>query len=464
MESTDYEHGAVPADQRKSWISIAAVWIAIGIDLSGAFLGVALATGMPFWPAITATVTGSLLLGLLAMACAYVGAATGLSTAMLSRAVFGKIGGAVLAIALAVSLLGWFAVQAGFFGSNAQIAFSELTGLDVPVQLFTAIGGVLMVLTALWGYRSISRLSTLAVPLLLLLLVVGVVVAFATFGAGGLDSPVETTITFGGAVSLVMGIFILGVVSAPDMARWAKTPRQAMAAGFVGFFFGNSIIIVVAILLARVMDQSELMTIYFTLGLGLVAVVVLILAQWTTNTTNIYSAALSFSSISGRMNRRTLTIVGGAVGIVIAVAGAADFFVPFILAIGVIIAPYGGVYLAAYLTGRRGSRFTPGAAVPTVDVWAVVAWAAGIFVALATTNPADGLGFGWASITTISALDGLLAGFVVYLALAPLRQREVPGADPTGEDASAQAAREGAAPNEAAPQGEPARTSGEVTA
>jgi len=440
MESTDYEHGSVPADQRKGWLSIAAVWIAIGIDLSGAFLGVALATGMPFWPAILATVTGSLLLGLLAMACAYVGAATGLSTAMLSRAVFGKIGGAVLAIALAVSLLGWFAVQAGFFGSNAGIAFTELTGIEVPVQVFTAIGGALMVLTALWGYRSISKLSTLAVPLLLLLLVVGVIVAFATQGADELDAPVEATITFGGAVSLVMGIFILGVVSAPDMARWAKTPRQAMAAGFVGFFFGNSIIIVVAIVLARLMDESELMTIYFALGLGLAAVVVLILAQWTTNTTNIYSAALSFASINGRLNRRTLTIAGGAIGIVIAVFGAADFFVPFILAIGVVIAPYGGVYLASYLTGRRSGRFDADAdherlALPTIDGWAVAAWVGGIVVALATTNPADGLGFGWFSLTTISALDGLIAGFVIFLAFVPFQRRRVPG-----EDAAAEAA------------------------
>ncbi|WP_338371976.1 cytosine permease, partial [Enterococcus faecium] len=157
-------------------------------------------------------------------------------------------------------------------------------------QVFTAIGGVLMAITAFWGYRSINRLSTLAVPLLLLLLIVGVIVAFTVNGAAGLDAPVEATFTFGGAVSLVMGIFILGVVLAPDMARWAKTPRQAMIAGFVGFFFGNSIILVVAILLARIMDGTELMAIFFALGLGGVAVIVLILAQWTTNTTNLYSA------------------------------------------------------------------------------------------------------------------------------------------------------------------------------
>ncbi|RBO72454.1 cytosine permease [Microbacterium sp. H6] len=434
MTTTDYEHGVVPQDQRKSWLSIATVWIAIGIDLSGAFLGVSLASGMAFWPAIAATMLGSLLLGLLAMACAYVGAATGLSTAMISRAVFGRVGGAILALAIAISLVGWYAVQAGFFGANAQIAFAEFTGIDVPVQVFTAIGGVLMAITAFWGYRSINRLSTLAVPLLLLLLIVGVIVAFTVNGAAGLDAPVEATFTFGGAVSLVMGIFILGVVLAPDMARWAKTPRQAMIAGFVGFFFGNSIILVVAILLARIMDGTELMAIFFALGLGGVAVIVLILAQWTTNTTNLYSAGLSFASISERLSRRTVTVVLGVIGIVVGVIGAADYFVQFILVIGTIIAPYGGVYLASFFTGRKTVRWAHGATVPMVDGWSIAAWVVGIFVAVATTNPADGPGFGWFTLTSISALDGLLVGFVAYLVLLPLRRRVAPDAPAPAPD------------------------------
>lgn len=438
METTDYEHGVVPLDQRKSWISIAAVWIAIGIDLSGAFLGVALASGMAFWPAIGATMLGSLLLGLLATACAYVGASTGLSSAMISRAVFGKIGGAVLALAISISLVGWFAVQAGFFGANAQIAFVEFTGIDVPVAVFSGIGGVLMAITAFWGYRSINRLSSLAVPLLLLLLIVGVVVAFVTQGASGLDAAVEATFTFGGAVSLVMGIFILGVVLAPDMARWAKTPKQAMAAGFVGFFFGNSIILVVAIMLARIMNESELMTIYFALSLGGVAVIVLILAQWTTNTTNLYSAGLAFASVSQRLNRRTVTVALGVVGILVGIVGAADYFVQFILVIGTVIAPYGGVYLAAFFTGRRGARWEHGADTPTADVWSIAAWVAGVFVAFATTNPADGPGFGWFTFTTISSLDGLIVAFAVYLVLWLARTGLRPGGVAGRPDADAE--------------------------
>lgn len=415
MQTTDFERGAVPQQERRSWISIAAVWIAIGIDLSGAFLGIELAAGMDFWPAILATLVGSVLLGLLAMGCAYVGASTGLTTAMLSRAVFGKIGGAVLALAMSVSLIGWFAVQAGFFGSNARVAMLELTGLDWPVHVFTVIGGLLMLLTAIWGYRSISRLSSLAVPLLIALLLVGVIAAFTSYGSPALFTETPAIFTFGGAVSLVMGIFVLGVVSAPDMARWAKTPKQAMAAGFFGFFLGNSIIIVVAIVLSKLLNETELMAMFFMLGLGGVAVVVLILAQWTTNTTNVYSAAISFSAITKRFSRTTLTIVGGIIGIVIAVLGAADWFITFISAIGIVIAPFGGVYLATYFANRKHTRFEHGRDVSNVMVFPVIAWLLGIGVALLTTQPGDGMGFGLLSLTTISALDGLIVGFIAAL-------------------------------------------------
>lgn len=426
MAGVDYEHGVVPQDQRRGWMSIAAVWIAIGIDLSGAFLGAALGAGLSFSSALAATMLGSLLLGVLAMFCARVGAATGLSTAMISRAVFGRAGGIVLTLMMTLSLTGWFAVQAGFFGTNLQIATRELVGVDLPTAVFVAGGGILMMLTAIWGYRSISSLSNVAVPLLLILLAVGVVRSLGDGRSANLSDPVDATFTFGGAVSLVMGIFVLGAVSSPDMARWARTPRAAMTAAFVGFFFGNSIIIVVALVMTRALKQEEIMQMFFTVGMGLSAVVVLVLAQWTTNSTNVYSAALSFSSISNRIDRRITTVVLGVTGIVIAALGT-DWFVSFISAMGTMIAPFGGVYLATYLVERGSTRFAVEAEHPTLHVLPLLAWAVGILVSLATTKPSDGLGLGLFTLTTIPALDGLLVAFAVQtlLTMAVRRGTEV---------------------------------------
>lgn len=412
METTDYEHGRVPDDQRKGWLPLTAVWIAIGIDLSGAFLGIELAKGMDFWPAMAATFIGSTILGLLAMATSYIGAVTGLSTALISRVTFGRIGGVVLSLVLSICLLGWFSVQAGFFGLHGQVAIAKLLGWDLPVWLTTGIGGALMLLTALWGYRSISKLSEWAVPLMLVLLVLGVILGFVANGAAGLDTPSDGSLPFGTVVSLVISIFVMGVCVAPDFARWAKTPKQAMGAGFLGFFIGNSLIVVVAMILTRLVGADDLITIFFILGIGIVAVVILILAQWTTNTTNLYSSALSFSTISGKLNRRVVTIVIGLVGIVVAMLGAADYFIAFLSAIGIIVAPFGGVYLATFIFGR--ARFALGDARRTVEPLALVAWVLGILTALSTAVPADGLGFGLFTFTTVSSLDGLIVGFVAY--------------------------------------------------
>lgn len=435
METTDYEHGAVPQEQRKGFLSLTAVWIAIGIDLSGAFLGIELANGMEFWPAILAVFIGSAVLGLLAIATSYIGAVTGLSTAMISRITFGRVGGVLLSLVLSICLMGWFSVQAGFFGLHAQVSVAQLTGLDLPIWLMTGIGGVLMVLTALWGYRSISKLSEWAVPLMLALLLLGVVLAFVNFGSENLTAPTESLFGFGTVVSLVVSIFIMGVVISPDFARWSKSPKKAMGAGFVGFFVGNSIILVISIILAKIVQAEDLITIFFMLGLGAAAVVVLILAQWTTNTVNIYSTALSFSAIHPKLNRRTVTIVAGAVGVITAMLGAADYFISFLSAIGIIVAPFGGVYLATFYLDRGRARFKRGDARRTVEPIAIIAWIAGIFTALATARPEDGLGLGWFTLTSVSAIDGLIVGFVVYAAIRLIAGRNsgaADNADPAG--------------------------------
>ena len=421
VRPSDYEREAVPASERKGWLPISLIWIAIGIDLSGTILGVQLGQGLPFETALGATIVGSVLLGLLAMACTYVGAASGLTTGMISRVVFGRAGGRLIAAMMAISALGWFAVQVGFFASNAHTAISELTGVSVPLVLLNAAGGLLMMLTALWGYRSIQRLSSWAVPLLIIILFAGVGLALAKMGPDNLFSPVDSSFTFGGAVSLVMGIFVLGVVVSPDIARWARTPKQAMAAGFTGFFVGNSLIVVVALVLSRLMQTDDLVGIFFALGIGLAAIIVLTLAQWTTNTSNIYSASLSLSVVFDRVPRRTLTLIGGVVATIVACLGMYDAFIPFIAAMGIVIAPYGGVYLAEFFVVDR-ARFTfhEGDRIQSVNWQSVAAWLTGCAVAVMTANPADGLGLDWFTMTTISAMDGLIVAFVAQAALGLL--------------------------------------------
>ncbi len=111
----DFELEPVPDSAKRSWWVISLIWLAIGIDISGLFLGAILSEGMAINDALLATFIGSSILAVLAMLCANIGFQSGVSTPLVSSAVFGRNGGKLLGLITGVSLVGWFAFQADFF-------------------------------------------------------------------------------------------------------------------------------------------------------------------------------------------------------------------------------------------------------------------------------------------------------------------------------------------------------------
>lgn len=411
--SADYEREPVPDHMRKKWLSMALVWIAIGIDLSAMFLGAQLGNGMNLAESLTATIIGSLILGVIGAVCAYVGAKTGLSTSMITRFLFGNKGALIVSVVLGIFSLGWFGVQVGFFASNMQTAFHDIWGVNLSLGVFSLIGGLLMMSTAIWGYRSIERLSIWSVPLLIIFIGIAIFTAFHTKGTSAIWEPISgSPIPMGTAISLVIGIFIVGTVLSPDIARWARTPKHAISAAFIGFAVGNSFMTIIAIFLSRVMDTDDLTKIFITLGLGLPAILVLTLAQWTTNTSNLYSASLGFSVVFKKVPKKLITIVAGIFATLLAVLGIYDNFLSFLNIITVFVSPIGGIYTAEYLLVDRKKFSFEG--IDRNKSWVVrslAVWVAATLFAFMTTAAPDG--FGWFQVTTIPALDAIMFAFIV---------------------------------------------------
>ncbi|WP_246570030.1 cytosine permease [Lentibacillus saliphilus] len=404
----DYAREPVPVGERKKWLSISMIWIAVGIDLSGMLFGATLGNGMNFTDALFAVMIGSVILGVLAAFCAYVGAVTGLSTSMISRYTFGLSGAKFVSFFLGVSLLGWFGVQAGFFAENAYVAIESVTGLNVPMPLLAGIGGILMMTTAIIGYKAIEKLSSFSVPLLLILIVLAIVFAVNRFGLEELSRPVDNIFSIGMAISLVISIFVVGAVISPDISRWARTKKDAVLASFFGFFFGNSLMIIIAMILSRIMNEDSLTTIMITVGLGIPGILVLILAQWTTNTSNAYSSGLSLSVIFTKTNKAVLTLIAGLVGTMLAVLGIYDYFIDFLTVMTMFIAPIGGVYTATYYIG--GKTFFSDVGHKAFKLLPLLAWALGAFISWLTMDPPIGLQL--FTLTTIPSLDSFVVAFI----------------------------------------------------
>lgn len=418
----DFERKPVPQHLRKGWLSISSVWIAIGIDLSAMLLGAQLGAGMEFTKALLAVFVGSLFLGCLGAFCAYIGAATGLSTAMISNYAFGNKGAKIISFCIAISLLGWFGVQAGFFAENAHSVFLILFNTHISVKLLAAIGGLLMMTTAIYGYRAIEKLSKFSVPLLMGLILLAMFLAIKTKGIEMITETIRENFGFGTATSLVIGLFVLGTIISPDIARWTKSKKDAILSAFFGFLIGNSFMLMIAIALSKALNTDDLMIIFITLGLGIPAILVLTLAQWTTNTSNLYSSSLGLAVLFPNTSKKRITLIAGLIATLLAMLGIFDIFIVFLSFITIFIPPVGGIYTAEYYFINK-HRFTFQHIHQSEYIYrSLVAWILASFVAFLTTEAPAGLEI--VHITTVPALDGFIAAFIFQTIFGKVFERK----------------------------------------
>ena len=149
------------------------------------------------------------------------------------------------------------------------------------------------------------------------------------------------------------------------------------------------------------------------LGLPIVAMLVLILATWTTNTGNAYMSGLAACKMfSIKDSKRPLvTMICGVLGVIMAIAGLADFLNTYISILGAVVPPIMGVVICDYwvICKAKKENWSP---VRGINWIGIIAWVIGGGFALLET-----LG-----VVTVfsSALDGVIIAFAAYWILYSL--------------------------------------------
>ncbi len=411
----DYEISPVPESERKGWFHLTMVWIAGIIALSATALGGALGSGMSLSQAVVVSFVGTFLLAILNIICGIPGNKTGLSTSMISSFAMGRYGAYLVSIVIAVSLFGWFGVQLDLFGSSLLNVINSVFGIEVNRTLLMIIGGAMMTVTSMIGYKAIEKLSIVAVPLLGILLIGSTVIVLNNYSLSELNSAALATesITIGAGISLVIGSLAVGAIIAPDFSRYAKATKDTIISSLLGYFVGYSIVLLIAVLLAKATTEVDVVAIMIGIGWGTGGMLVLILAQWTTNNTNLYSSALGFSVVFKKVPKYIITIIAGVVGTTFAITGIYTNFITFLNILSIMIPPVGGIYAADYIMRHKAYDFARVNNIKKVNPYSLAIWAIAIFVAFATS--ASPLGLEWINLTNAPAMDAFLAAFLLQL-------------------------------------------------
>lgn len=417
-------HGAssrVPVDESEavSGFQIGVVLIGIAITLPLMYSAGELAQGIGLSKAIIATFAGALILSLMSVPAAIVGARTRLSSYMIIEHTFGYAGAKFVNFWFAIFLLGWYAVTAELFGRTLFLAAGELTTLGLPEWSFTVTSSAIVTVTTIYGFKAIDRLALVAVPFLLLALIAVVVLSLRETGFTELlQLESSETIDMPTAISTVVGAAVVGVVLTPDLTRYARNVKDCIVASFLGQGGGMSIAYICGMIPVLVWGELEPMTYMFLIGFGGIALFVLVFATWTTNVINLYSTALATRASLPLGHYRSIVVVMGIVGTAAALVGISENLIEFLVVMGLLVPPIAGVYLVDFFVFKR-TDFSEARLEdrPAIRVNAVVV---GLGIGLVSTW----MYFTDRSPTSIGALDSLFLSIVVYFLVQKITGKE----------------------------------------
>lgn len=338
--SNDYATLPVPQEKRSSAWILSLQLAGVAICISGLFSGAALAKGLNFQEILLATICGNAIGALLGGFVGAIGCKLGLSTTMISRRSFGIAGSSLVSIMAAVTLVGWYAVQVGFFGSTIHSLCP-----NAPTQVAALIGGLLMMTTAYFGYRGIAVLSAIAVPILFITSGIGVYKAVSTYNIQTYVPVQSFSLAHG--ITMAVGSFAVGAVLLSDMTRYAKSVKDSWIATVVCFLLANTFIMLSGAMTFIATNSGDLPAAMLALGMGTPALLVLIFSQWTTNDNNLYSASLAVSNIS-KMKKKHVVIILGCVATIIGALGLAENLTVWLTYLGVLIPPVGGIIICDF--------------------------------------------------------------------------------------------------------------------
>ena len=399
---------------KQGWLWLASVLIGCTICVPVFFMGAQMAGQQHFTWFVAACFLGGGLAAGLAVATGLVGQQTGLPTAMLVKMAFGRKGYVLANAAMIFGAVGWFGIQTAVFSEAFLKLAWQVWGVElarIPIVLFA---GLLMSSTAVIGFRGLGKLSYIATPLLIVLLILPLLYLAQDGLLSGvlMHGPNGTPMAFGMMVAMVAGAYSFAATM-PDVTRFMRSKRETVRGLLVNFILAYPALLTLTGVLAIATGEPDFMQIMLNLGFGSLAIVVLFLSTWTTNDTNVYAAAVSGNVFLPQFPRWQLAVGAGVLGTLAAILGIFEHFVSWLIFSGNLYAPMAGVYVADYFLNRRYYKVQD--VPPAFRMYPLLAWGVGLGVGLCTTDKAN-MGFQLFTLTSVPMLDALLtAALLVWL-------------------------------------------------
>ena len=320
------------------------IWFGAGVSIAEILTGTYFAPlGMA--KGILAILLGHLIGGALFFLAGYIGAKTRRSAMETVKMSFGQKGGLLFSLLNVLQLVGWTAIMIydGALDSNGIF--------NVGTWVWALVIGLLIVVWILVGITNLGTINKITMAALFILTLILCKVIF--FGDAAVVAASGEAMSFGAAVELAVAMPLSWLPLISDYTREAEHPFGATLVSTLSYSAVSCWMYIIGMGAAIYTGEGDIAVIMVKAGLGVAALVILVLSTVTTTFLDAYSAGVSSESLSGKIKGKWVAVAVALVGIVCAIAFPMDDITGFLYLIGSVFAPMVAVQIADWFFLKR---------------------------------------------------------------------------------------------------------------
>ena len=334
--------------KKTSTFQMSLIWFGAGVSLAEILTGTSFAAlGMA--RGLAAILLGHVIGCTLFFLAGLIGGRTGRSAMETVKMSFGQKGGLLFAFLNVLQLVGWTAIMI----YDGALAIGGI--FDGGHWIWCLVIGGLIVVWILVGITNLGVINKVAMAALFVLtLVLCKLIFFSGASAGAAQGE---TMSFGAAVELAVAMPLSWLPLISDYTREAEKPFQATLASTVTYGVVSCWMYIIGMGAALYTGESDIAVIMVKAGLGLAALVILVLSTVTTTFLDAWSAGISAESLSAKCSGKWTAVVVSIVGTAAAILFPMDDITGFLYLIGSVFAPMIAVQIADHFLLHR-DRFS----------------------------------------------------------------------------------------------------------
>lgn len=338
------------------------VWFGAGVSIAEILTGTYFAP-LGFTKGLLAILLGHLIGCILMYFAGIIGGRARRSSMETTKMSFGRFGGVFFAFLNVLQLVGWTAIMI-YDGAGAV---NEL--FHVGAWIWAIVIGVLILVWILVGLTNLGWINKISMAALFILTIVLCGVIFR----GSIPKPAASeAMSFGAAVELAVAMPLSWLPLISDYTREAEKPGKATLASVLVYGLISVWMYIIGMGAALYTGESDIAKVMAKAGLGIAALVILILSTVTTTFLDAWSAGISTESLTDKLKGKgkTVAAIVTVIGTIGAVLFNMDDITGFLYLIGSVFAPMIAVQIADFFFLKE-DHFEEKIQVKNLVIWAI---------------------------------------------------------------------------------------------